>query len=185
MSSSSDRTGILHGGDAKTQRRNGLSFKIRQARPEDADDLTRLAHAAKRYWNYPEEWIAAWRNDLTVRPRFIRSHPVYCAVSRRRIIGFYALSQRRTTFALEHMWVDPDFMGIGVGTALFRHVLTGVRARGGTALEIASDPNAETFYGKLGARLVGRIASTPAGRTLPLLRLDVPRRQSEVSKRGR
>ena len=56
-----------------------MNVAIRAARPDDAEALTRLAHAAKRHWRYPEEWIALWRPGLTVTPEFIATHPVYCA----------------------------------------------------------------------------------------------------------
>lgn len=28
--------------------------------------LTEIAHLAKSHWAYPKEWIASWREDLTV-----------------------------------------------------------------------------------------------------------------------
>ncbi len=76
--------------------------------------------------------------------------------------------------ALEHLWVLPARMGSGIGRTLVRHLLTLVRARGGHGLRIASDPNAEAFYLRFGARRVGEVPSTPTGRTLPLLLLDAP-----------
>jgi hypothetical protein len=39
---------------------------------------------------------------------------------------------------------------------------------------IASDPHAEGFYRRLGARRVRWVASKPAGRRLPRLALDLP-----------
>jgi hypothetical protein len=42
-------------------------------------------------------------------------------------------------------------------------------------LRIASDPFAEGFYRRMGARRVGVVPSTPRGRTLPLLLLDARR----------
>ncbi len=46
-------------------------------------------------------------------------------------------------------------------------------ASGGATLRIASDPNAEGFYLKMGARRVGETPSQPEGRALPLLLLEV------------
>lgn len=149
--------------------------RIRKAVPRDAERLTEVAHAAKRHWKYPARWIRLWRDDLTVRPRFISTHAVYCAVRGRELAGFYALSGRAAHFELEHLWVHPAHLGSGVGTRLFAHALKRVRAAGGTSLEIASDPNAQGFYRKMGARPVGFVPSRPRGRRLPLLVVDVPR----------
>jgi GNAT superfamily N-acetyltransferase len=156
-------------GDARA----GASTRIRRAAVSDAERLTALAHAAKGHWGYPSRWLRLWRDDLSVSSSFIRSHPVYCAVRAGQVIGFYALSRRRTRFELEHMWVDPAHMGAGVGRRLFRHALRTTRAAQGTTLRIASDPHAEEFYRRLGATRVGEVASSPAGRKLPLLEVTV------------
>ena len=42
---------------------------IRRALPADARALTRVAHAAKRHWKYPEDWIGLTpAKSLTLRP---------------------------------------------------------------------------------------------------------------------
>lgn len=154
---------------------------IRRARSTDAGRLTAIAHAAKRHWRYPARWIRLWRDDLTVRPAFIRANPVYCAVRDGEIVGFYALSGSGSEHELEHMWVEPDHMGNRIGSALFGHALATVRSRRGRRLTIAADPNAEGFYRALGARRIGEVASRPAGRVLPVLRVELrktPKRNS-------
>ncbi len=151
-----------------------MRLQIRPAQPGDSPVLTRLAHAAKRHWGYPEELMRLWLDDLTVTQKFIRKHPVYCAVHESRIYGFYALSGEGATRELEHMWVDPQFMGQGIGRLLFEHALELLRAQGCNRLKIISDPNAEPFYRKLGAVPVGEAPSRPEGRTLPRLELRLP-----------
>ncbi len=152
-----------------------MHIRIRRARPADCGDLTRLAHAAKRYWRYPERIIRLWKLDLTVTPAFVVRQPVYCAVRGATVVGFYAFSGTRGVRELEHLWVDPQHIGSGVGRALFAHLLKRLRALGVSRLRIASDPNAEGFYRAMGARRVGEVASRPPGRRLPLLLFRVQR----------
>src|SRR5207249_5029517 len=90
---------------------------IRRALPADARALTRVAHAAKRHWKYPEDWIRRWRDALTVTRRFVEHHPIYGAVRGARLLGFYALSGVGPTRELEHFWVAPEQIGRGVGRA--------------------------------------------------------------------
>ena len=149
------------------------AVEIRRATADDADALTRVAHAAKRHWRYPEEWIGLWRAGLTVTPEFIARYPVYCACRGDEIAGFYALTQAPPDRELEHMWVAPAHIGAGVGAQLLEHAVATLRGEGSRTLKIESDPYAESFYIKHGARRVGEIPSTPAGRTLPVLVLDV------------
>jgi GNAT superfamily N-acetyltransferase len=159
------------------------AIRIRKAQSGDGRELTRVAHAAKRFWGYPEKWIRLWKRDLTVTSDFIRDQPVFCAVRGSTIVGFYGLSGDRSRRELEHFWVDPDAIGAGVGRLLFGHLLRHLRRVGVTKLTIASDPNAEGFYRKLGARRVGTTPSQPAGRRLPLLVVDLRSGKAAVPAR--
>jgi N-acetylglutamate synthase-like GNAT family acetyltransferase len=144
---------------------------IRRAAVADAGALTALAHAAKRHWRYPEEWIALWRRDLTFAPELIERFPVYVAEEGGAIAGVYALVFAAADCELEHFWVAPTRMGAGIGRALLAHAVERCRAIGARRLWITADPNAEGFYARMGARRVGEVPSTPAGRTLPRLEL--------------
>jgi len=130
-------------------------MQIVRARPEDATRLTEIAFAAKRHWKYPEAWIESWREVLTIKPEFIHTDETYLAMIDDRQVGFYAFEYTRGKLELSQMWVLPEAMGRGVGRALFRHAVKRARALGFHALEIESDPNAEGFYLRMGARRVG------------------------------
>ena len=71
----------------------------------------------------------------------------------------------------EHMWVAPEHPGVGIGAALFEHAVETARAEGAPELRIASDPNAEGFYKRMGAHRVGTSTKDVAGpnRELPIL----------------
>ena len=150
-----------------------MDIAIRRARGDEAEALTRVAHAAKRYWGYPEAYIQLWKDDLTVTPDFVERQAVFCAVQDAKILGFYALSGEGTTWELEHLWVEPEHIGTGIGAQLLAHAARTMRAAGGTTLRIASDPHAEGFYRRMGARRVGEVASKPEGRKLLLLVLEL------------
>jgi GNAT superfamily N-acetyltransferase len=146
---------------------------IRVAETTEAERLTEIAHAAKRHWGYPEEYIRLWEEELTFTPDYIADNPVYAAVALDgEIVGVYALEGSRETPELEHFWVDPGYMGRGIGRQLFRHMVGVARDNGASSLKIVSDPNAEDFYRKMGARRVGETPTVPEGRTLPVLVLE-------------
>jgi GNAT superfamily N-acetyltransferase len=146
-------------------------MKIVRARAEDATTMTAIAFGAKRHWPYPERWIEAWRDTLTVGADFINANETYAAVVDGRMVGFYALCRAGGILRLEHLWVLPDSMNQGVGRALFAHAVERGTALGHQAMEIESDPNAEGFYLRFGARRIGtRIAELEEQRReLPVL----------------
>jgi GNAT superfamily N-acetyltransferase len=150
-------------------------MEIRKAEPSDAVSLTAIAHAAKRHWNYPERWITLWKEALTITPDFISSNQVYLAEADDKIAGFYALALEGERATLEHLWVLPERIGTGLGKKLFDHAVATARRANASFIEIESDPNAEGFYSRMGARRIGEISSELEGqpRLLPLLLFNV------------
>ena len=146
-------------------------MQIVRAKPEDAEALTEIAHAAKRHWGYPERWIESWRDILTMRPEFIAGNVAYSAIEQDRAVGFYLLTTEADGLHLDHLWIAPPAMGRGIGRALFDHAVEQTRKLGHRTLRIEADPNAEGFYVVMGARRVGEAAAEIEGqrRELPLL----------------
>jgi GNAT superfamily N-acetyltransferase len=154
-----------------------MLVRIRQAGPSDAEVLTALALAGKRHWGYPEPWLAAWRELLTITPEYLAAHLVCCAEDDTgRPVGFYALERDGRNCRLEHLWLAPSLIGRGLGRQLFEHAVQAARALGAAELLIEADPNAERFYLHMGAERIGEAVSrlTGAERILPQLRYALP-----------
>ena len=163
-----------------------VAIRIRNADPGEVDVLTEIAHRAKRHWGYPEAWIRLWKTDLTYTDATLRESIVIVA-ERDRVCGVASLSvDHSRTAEIEGLWVDPDSMGRGVGRALFNELARRARAAGAEAIRIASDPQAEGFYLRMGAVRVGSVKSGPSGRMLPELwfrleEIPEPRRTTQRS----
>lgn len=153
-----------------------MTVAIRRAHPSEAEQLTAIAHAAKRHWGYPENWIEKWSADLTITPEFLANNEVFVAIIDDAIAGCCALVVSANLAEIEHMWIKPEQMGSGVGRALFEHARDRARELQLTVLELSADPNAEGFYERMGAE---RIGDVPAGmngeeaRVLPRMRINL------------
>ena len=150
-------------------------MKIARAAPTDALLLSTIAYRAKAHWGYPLPWLEQWRAQLTITPEFLVGHETFVAELDRQVVGFYALTGDADAMHLEHLWVLPEAMHRGIGTALFRHAAQNARDLGASCLRIESDPNAEPFYAHMGAVRVGVVASEIEGirRELPMLELPL------------
>ena len=150
-----------------------MPIQIQRAIPNQAKTLTQIAFAAKSHWGYPEHWIEIWSPILTVSPEFIEESDTYVALKDDNVIGFYAIAIEGKKASLEHLWVLPNYMGKGIGAKLFRHALSRCKELGAQALEIESDPNAQGFYERMGAKQTGQSASEVDGqpRVLPILEI--------------
>ncbi|RJP51806.1 MAG: GNAT family N-acetyltransferase [Anaerolineaceae bacterium] len=148
---------------------------LRRAQPEHAEALTRIALAAKRHWNYPEDWIELWTPQLTISPAYIAQNETWLAVVNDEPVAFYSLKQDGDAWWLDHLWVTPEAMGQHLGAFLFRHALSRCRRMDASILMIESDPNAVGFYEKMGARKVderrGQVDGQP--RILPILQMNL------------
>jgi len=136
---------------------------------------TELAHAAKRYWGYPENWIERWRQALTITPDFIANNEMFVAISGDEIVGCCALVISDSVAELEHMWIKPEHMGTGVGRRLLLYAKDRAAKLKVSALELSADPNAEGFYQRMGATRIGEVRSEIEGqpRLLPRMRIEV------------
>jgi GNAT superfamily N-acetyltransferase len=151
--------------------------EIRRSTPDEAEVLTDLAHASKRYWGYPEPYIQLWKRDLTFTPAYIERNAVYTAVYDGAVVGVFAVTGGRIECELAHLWVTAEWIGRGLGRRLFDEALRVARATGAKTMRIVSDPNAEGFFRKMGARHVGSFPSKPDGRKLPYLVIDLAARK--------
>src|SRR5260370_20112012 len=120
--------------------------EIRRAQSQDADTLTEISHAAKRYWGYPENWIEHWKEDLTISGDFIANNEVYVAVDGDQILGCCALVLKDGKADFEHMWIRPEYIGTGIGRSLFMHAMERASNLNAAAVDILADPNAASFY---------------------------------------
>lgn len=156
-------------------------MEIRRAHPDDADRLTAIALAAKGHWGYSEELMTLWRPELVVTPQRIAEDLIYVAVLAEQIVGFYSIvpTEETACYEVAALWIEPTWIGQGVGKQLFQHAMAQAKACGATRLQLAADPHAAGFYVKMGMRKIGEWPSQPVGRVLDLMGLGLVESQSQ------
>lgn len=148
---------------------------ISRAQPQHANQLTEIAISAKRHWNYPEAWIQHWLPQLTISEEYISTNEVWMMVDERKPIAFYALSQIEEGYELGHLWVLPEYIGKGIGKQLLQHAFERCKLLNISTLKIYADPNAQTFYEKMGAKKIDEYYSDLFGedRVLPVMEIAI------------
>ena len=151
-----------------------MDVVVRPARPSDAERFTALARAAKASWKYDESWMALWHDQLLVTPEYITENEAVAAEIDGVIVGCAALEDHGEDFMMEHVWIEPAYQGRGIGRALVQHLVASARKKG-REVRLLSDPHAEPFYTRLGAKKMSEVpAPMPGapGRTLPLMKFS-------------
>jgi len=114
--------------------------------------------------------MEACREALTLKPEDLLREQVWLAEDGGRITGYYVLSVAEQKGLLDALFVEPEWIGTGTGSALWRHMTDTAVRLGVGEVWIHSDPHAADFYRKMGAEQAGEVPSTVfPDRQLPLM----------------
>lgn len=157
---------------------------IRSAKKEDAEILTKISYKSKGYWNYPQEYFEIWNNELTISPDYIERNEVFVFELGGTVVGYYSLVELpediefsgiilEKGFWLEHMFIEPENIGNGIGTKMFDHLRKRCLSKGINKLGILADPHSRWFYEKMGCIFKRVYSSTIKNRTTPYRQLEI------------
>ncbi|GAB2611171.1 GNAT family N-acetyltransferase [Pseudactinotalea suaedae] len=148
--------------------------RILAPRADQAAELTELALRSKGHWGYDAAFLAACRAELTYTAADCRSGDMAVAYVGEELAGLVRLTGAAPEGELQSLFVDPPWIGTGVGAALLGHALDEARRRGMSRVVLDADPGAEPFYARFGARRTGEVPSgSIPGRMLPRMELTL------------
>ena len=149
-----------------------MTRHIRRARPEEAVALRELAHRSKAHWPYSQAFLDAVQPLLELDGRDIQASEVWVLEAEAQPIGWHRVTLHGELAELEDLWLEPAWIGTGMGRVLFEHAVGVARGHGAARMEWDADPYAEGFYLAMGGEEIGRSPSAAVeGRTLPRMRL--------------
>lgn len=151
-----------------------MNYKIHKlTKPSEANAqmLSRISKASKAHWGYPAEWLALWQEDLEVTPAYLAQHHTFVLreVQQEAFIGFCIISEAMPRLWIEHLWVLPQFIGKGLGSALLETALSSCIQPEHQSVKVIADPNAAAFYEAKGFITVDYHPSQPGDRKLPIM----------------
>jgi GNAT superfamily N-acetyltransferase len=149
------------------------TVRIRSVRSDDAERLRELTVESKAHWGYDRSWVEAWVAGGDFSAATLAANETFVAEADGAPVGWAMVVRRDDVAWLEDMWVDPPWIGKGVGTLLFARVVARARELGARRLEWEAEPNAVGFYEKLGGRYVRESETNEWGRILTVMGLDV------------
>jgi GNAT superfamily N-acetyltransferase len=146
---------------------------IRGARPDEGERLRQIAIDAKGHWGYDPDWIRSWAAQGDFSAKALLGKPVLVAEAAGRAVGFAALIPQGAVAVLDDLWIEPAWIGRGVGTKLFEACVTRARELGADRMEWEAEPHAIGFYEKLGARKIRDSERTMMNRIIPVMGVDL------------
>lgn len=155
---------------------------IRPACSRDLPILSALCLRSKATWGYDAGFLAACRDELTLTEADLRTTRIGVSQTGATLVGMVQVGTCAQRAELHKLFVDPDAQACGHGARLLGWAARCARQDGARSMIIESDPGAEPFYLKHGARRVGLAASgSIPGRMLPLLELELQNPAGDMS----
>jgi N-acetylglutamate synthase-like GNAT family acetyltransferase len=148
-------------------------MRTRKAEKSDVERLHAITVAAKAHWGHDLSWVVNWVAAGDFASVAVARGEAWLIEIDGAISGWSALAPRGDVAWLEDLWVDPPYIGRGVGTELFLHAAARATTAGAHRLEWESDLDAVGFYERMGARRVRNSDVTELGRILPIMALDL------------
>ena len=129
----------------------GSAVVIRATQPADHERLRDLTFESKAHWGYDRDFVRGWADGLA----FDDGQERWALEADGEIVAWAGLVPPVGGVAvLDDLWVDPEWMGHGLGSSLFRLAADRAAELGAERLERGAEPNALGFYEKMGGRFV-------------------------------
>jgi GNAT superfamily N-acetyltransferase len=151
----------------------GERVSIRPARPDEGERLRQIAIDAKSHWGYDEDWVRSWAAQGDFSPAALTSKPVLVVESGGCAIAFAMLIPKGDVAWLDDLWVEPSWIGRGVGTLLFEACITRAGELGAERMEWEAEPHAVGFYERMGGRYLRDSEPTAFGRVIPVMGVEL------------
>jgi GNAT superfamily N-acetyltransferase len=152
-----------------------MSVVVRSARSGEAATLTALCIRSKAHWAYDDAFMKLSAAALAVDEADIAAGRVLVAAADEGpVLGMVTVLGDGEMVDLDSLFVDPPAIGSGAGRLLFQAATQMARGLGARRMTILADPNAVSFYERMGARFVRNAPSDAIpGRLLPLYEYDL------------
>jgi len=142
---------------------------VRPVEQADHERLRELTFESKAHWGYDHELVRSWTDGLT----FESEQERWVAEVDGTIVAWAGLIPPANGVAvLDDLWVDPAWMGQGLGGRLFELAAERARELGAERLEWGAEPNSIGFYEKVGGRKLHDHV-TEWGRLAPWMGLEL------------
>ncbi len=166
-------------GGAQVEQRPAIH--VRPAHPQEGERLREIAIAAKSYWGYEPGSVETWAAMGDFSAQALADKAVHVAEVDGRPVAFATLIPKGEISVLDDLWVEPQWIGQGIGAWLFRFCAEEARRLGAKRMEWEAEPNAVGFYERMGAQRLRDSERTMWGRVIPVLGTDLaappPRRR--------
>lgn len=147
------------------------------AREANLAQINALIARSKSHWNWPQAYLERALSLHLVTPDYLKraaSFEVWTSAPP-ELVAFFSLDTSSTIPMLDNLWVEPSYIGKGIGRLACNYVVDLALRTGWSEVSVMPDPPSEGFYARLGFRDTGeRVPSrVPGGPLFSVYRIHV------------
>jgi len=109
---------------------DAIEITVRPARPPEGERLREIAITSKSTWGYDLDRVRRWAALGDFSDEGLRKKEFYVADAEGEAVGWAPLTPKGEVCWLDDLWIDPAWMGRGLGTLLFQHAVARARQVG-------------------------------------------------------
>ena len=112
--------------------------------------------SSKAYWGYDEKFLDEFMDIFKVTNNCLNKSFTYLVYLDKKVIGYYSLLPKdQNILELDMFFIEPMFIGQGFGRTLWELACQTSKELGYLGFNIIADPNADSFYIRMGCTKIG------------------------------
>lgn len=155
---------------------NCADIRITMAKEASLPTINALIARSKAHWDWPPDYMARALPLHMITLDYLRANDCYqVSTADGVLVAFFALAHVGARMLLDNLWVEPEWIGRGIGRRGCEHACQIARERQCRTLWVVPDPPAEGFYVRVGFSDSGeRVASrVPGGPIFSVYRMSL------------
>lgn len=141
-----------------------MIFRTAAASVRAVERYNGLIARSKAHWRWPSGYLEPALRRLRITANYLADNVAREILCGDKLAGFFAVKLNDGRVLLDHLWIEPDYIGRGAGGFAVSQVIAIAKEAECAQIEAWPDPPAEGFYRRLGFEGTGeRVPSRIAG----------------------
>lgn len=155
-------------------------MKLRNASPDEVERLNQFIRDSKSIWGYSKSFLDKYIDHWGLTPEIIEQRPIKILEADGEVNGIFRVGKHKKKIELDLFFVNNKLIRMGIGRKMWILTDEYVRAHKWKGFEIITDPHAEKFFERMGAKTIGKKDFPPERKAVPVMLYELtPTRQSE------
>lgn len=152
-----------------------MEITTKSATLDQMNEINDLLRTSKAYWGYDDKFLDLFIQKIGITEDHLKNdHTNRAVYVDGSLAGFFNFVYKNNFLELDNFFLYPKYIGKGLGRFMWKACCQMAKELGAKEFVIWSDPDAESFYLKMGCERIGvRQSPVAPDRYPPLLKFTL------------